>query len=731
MAGLDRGAVAEALERARLGLGRRLLGGAPEVRSGGYSLSVPRFELDRPRWPALRYEEYRAAYEGVVAVHACVDQRAKAVSSAPLRVYREVDGEAAAEPRHPLRALLERPNPMASEAEFLYLTQTLMDVTGFAAIQKVRTLAGNVVELWHLRSDWLKAVPRAGGAPDWRYTVPGSAEREIAAEDVVVIQAMPALDFSPTGASPIAVALREAGIESSATDFLKLFLDHGGVPRYALVMNEKPRNQAEADAIKQAWAETYGGFKNWVSVALLGGGLDVKQIGSTIDDMAYPALRQLTEAHICSALGVPPILIGSIVGLEHATYSNYGEARRAFFEDTVAPLWGRIDGALSRGLLHEFAGDGAGLSVEFDRSDVVALQEDATQAWSRAQAALASGGITLNQFQAAVGLAGFGDAGEVLYLPVSAMPTRPTDLSALADEAASGPVAVPVPVPEPEPTASGDAADAGAEPAAAAAEGEGRAAPEVRWEPVPLERRAAIGLMNRRTVNRLAARWRPKIAAFYREQGERVVAAALRSADGAPEARDFFDIDWDDEEGRLGELLGTMHRAAAAYDAVNDQLTLRVGVSYDMANPLVRRTQRLLAARVKGISRTTQREVARIVVDGTQAGLTMPEVAERLTGLYEETYRNRSLTIARTESQVAYNLGTRDAYQQSRVVKGAMLLDNPEHDTDPSDVDGLTCAERNGLEVGLDEVGLHVMAEHPNGTLAVAPLLYAPGGDDA
>jgi hypothetical protein len=110
-------------------------------------------------------------------------------------------------------------------------------------------------------------------------------------------------------------------------------------------------------------------------------------------------------------------------------------------------------------------------------------------------------------------------------------------------------------------------------------------------------------------------------------------------------------------------------------------------------------------------------------------GVSMPELSGRLTGLFEETYAGRSSTIARTESQVAYNQASTLAYAESGVVEQAELLDNPDHDEDYGAADGLSCAERNGLIVDLADVDLHVMAEHPNGTLAVAPYLAPIGGE--
>jgi phage portal protein BeeE len=101
----------------------------------------------------------------------------------------------------------------------------------------------------------------------------------------------------------------------------------------------------------------YGGFQNWTKTVLLHGGLDYKTIGSNIEEFAYPQLRALTETHICSVFGVPPIVAGIQAGIDASTYSNYEQARKAFFEDTVQALWSRLDGALTRGLLSEFTDD--------------------------------------------------------------------------------------------------------------------------------------------------------------------------------------------------------------------------------------------------------------------------------------------------------------------------------------------------------------------------------------
>jgi hypothetical protein len=54
------------------------------------------------------------------------------------------------------------------------------------------------------------------------------------------------------------------------------------------------------------------------------------------------------EVRIAAAAGVPPIVAGLSDGLDAATYSNYAQARRAFADVTIRPLWRNCAGSLAR-----------------------------------------------------------------------------------------------------------------------------------------------------------------------------------------------------------------------------------------------------------------------------------------------------------------------------------------------------------------------------------------------
>lgn len=68
---------------------------------------------------------------------------------------------------------------------------------------------------------------------------------------------------------------------------------------------------------------------------LLEGGLDWKPMGLSPHDMTLVETKDSVARDISLAFGIPPLLL-NIPG--DNTYSNYGEARRGFYEDTVIPL---------------------------------------------------------------------------------------------------------------------------------------------------------------------------------------------------------------------------------------------------------------------------------------------------------------------------------------------------------------------------------------------------------
>ena len=383
---------------------------AAPARTAVVSTMRPTWANGQPQYSAANYEiAVREGYRKNELIYACIEATANTAASVSLRVYSKGDGEAL--PDHPLRVLITRPNPFMSEFDFWHHTMVNLKLAGVAYWQKIRNNAGDVIQLWPMRPDWTAIVPAAdaliGG---YVYGQAGGTPTELAATDVLAFRLHDPLDLYRS-TSPVMVAARVADVDNSATDFIKMFWEKGGVP--IGVLSSKLRlEDYNVDDIRHRWQERYGGFQNWLAPAILDMDSTYQRIGMTFQEMGFADLDGRNEARICMTLGVPPIIIGTAMGLARSTFSNYAEARTAWWEDMLTPQYKMLADRIELDLVDDF---GDGVTVKWDFSKVPAFQEDQHAKWARATAALTAGGLTVNEFRLQVGLATLGNAGDVLY----------------------------------------------------------------------------------------------------------------------------------------------------------------------------------------------------------------------------------------------------------------------------------------------------------------------------
>jgi hypothetical protein len=144
------------------------------------------------------------------------------------------------------------------------------------------------------------------------------------------------------------------------------------------------------------------------------------KIGISVDDLDVGTLTDMSEARICAVMGVPPILVGVKVGLARSTFSNAREAKRSFWDETLIPLYKRIEMRLNLDLAEDFNLSATNM-IRTDFSDIRALQEDEDQLWLRAARGLRAGGTTINDFRRMVNLPTI-ENGDVLLIPANTIP---------------------------------------------------------------------------------------------------------------------------------------------------------------------------------------------------------------------------------------------------------------------------------------------------------------------
>jgi len=313
----------------------------------------------------------------------CVRMIAEAASSVPWLLY-EDDAELS---RHPLLSLLGGPNGAQTGGELFEAFYTHLQTSGNAYLEAVE-LDGEVRELHVLRPDRMKLVPGSNGWPEaYEYSANGKSVRF--SQDRDVPQVLHLKLFNPMddhyGMSPFEAAARSIDIHNAASAWNKALLDNAARPSGALVYRGTegaPNLSGEQfDRLKAELEATYQGKANAGRPLVLEGGLEWTSMSLSPRDMDYIEAKHVAAREIALAFGVPPMLLG-IPG--DNTFSNYAEANRTFWRQTVLPLVGRTANALSTWLNPAFGGE---VRLWFDADQVDALSTEREALWNRVQAA--------------------------------------------------------------------------------------------------------------------------------------------------------------------------------------------------------------------------------------------------------------------------------------------------------------------------------------------------------
>lgn len=381
--------------------------------------------LPDPEFPASTFTNHVAeGFDKSELVFRCVNEAAESVPEGTLRVYDALGRRGEPIQEHPLRRLLANPNPLLSEFEMFEVVSQHLDLAGIAVWEIVRDRAGRVTELWPLRPDKIR-MKRAGNKVSYGYVI-GSA---VVPVEVVFFRLPNPID-PLVGAAPMRAALRATAVDNEATSFVKSLLGNSAIPGVVVTMGELETvlDEEVTTRLTEKWMAKLGGKRRGRPV-FLQTGMDVKQLGLNLKDLEFPDLRAVAETRICSAFKTPPMLVGAKAGLDRATFSNMEEARKAFWAQKILPRQRRIRDTIARQLLPLVDPPGQGkrrVSLRWDNSEVLALQEAEGTRWERATNALRAGGMTINDWRREVGLPDV-EGGDVFMIPSGVLATRNLD----------------------------------------------------------------------------------------------------------------------------------------------------------------------------------------------------------------------------------------------------------------------------------------------------------------
>lgn len=338
-----------------------------------------------PVWSPRDYATFaRDGFAQNAIVYRSVRMISEAAASIPLMLF-EGDSE---HDQHPFLDLIAKPCPDGTGTDLLESFYGHLLVAGNAYLEAVG-VNGDLRELHVLRPDRMKVIPGEDGWPEgYEYTVGGNSVRFSGEVAPGVRPILHMRLFHPLndhyGMSPIEAAATAIDIHNEAASWNKALLDNAARPSGALVYAARDAHLTgeQYDRLKSELEAGFAGARNAGRPLLLEGGLDWKPLSLSPKDMDFIEAKNAAAREIALAMGVPPMLLG-IPG--DNTYSNYLEANRSFWRQTVLPLTHRATKALSRWLSPAFGS--ANLSLRADLDQIEALSTEREALWTRVERA--------------------------------------------------------------------------------------------------------------------------------------------------------------------------------------------------------------------------------------------------------------------------------------------------------------------------------------------------------
>lgn len=521
--------------------------------------------------------------------------------------------------------------------------------------------------------------------------------------------------------------LREVYTDMEAAAFTSSLLGNRGVP--GLVVSPKDDGGALQPIDDEDVRETKAKFEqattggNRGRTIVMTAPTTIQTIGFNPTELDLTRLRRIPEERITAVLGVPAVVCGLGAGLERSTFSNMAEAKESAYEDTVLPMQRDLADTIQLQLLPQFEQNPENFQVDFDTTQVRALQEDADKRAARLVQLVNGGIVTVAEGREGMGLP-VRDEHRVYRVPLNLVevPEGQTMDDALGGQQdAQQPVTAATRV---EPSAKG-------------------------MRPLPARARVRYVVTQERAAARYASRFARRLEKFFADLaaeaaaawreldppeqvviGEKSLSDEARAAAAAEElSRQQIEL-----ANRVLDRLQIQkweERLAREYDAMLESIadntisttqSLLPGIQLNVPDAVREQILRQGGTRYKlvNLEEQTTAAIREAIADGTAEGLGVDAIERMIRDAVEGggTGRNvsaRAMRIARTETLHAQRLSSIATLDGSGAFATVIAFDNRiGHD----DAD---CIERDQTVMTMDEAYSVLEDEHPNGTLNFAP----------
>jgi hypothetical protein len=140
------------------------------------------------------------------------------------------------------------------------------------------------------------------------------------------------------GASWITSLVADVALDGQIADHREKYFENAATPNMIMLMDPSKTPEAISDyarVFNEKFSGTENAYKNW----FLGGGTDVKVVGSELDKLGLKDIQGGLETRIAMRSRVPAVILGAREGLSGSSLNtgNYSAARRLFADGWFAP----------------------------------------------------------------------------------------------------------------------------------------------------------------------------------------------------------------------------------------------------------------------------------------------------------------------------------------------------------------------------------------------------------
>lgn len=661
--------------------------------------------------------DYLDSYEASFLVHACISKIAKKVANTKFKLYK-IGGKAGKEKiteekSHEVLDLLAQVNPFTTKFAMLDLTQSYEELLGNAYWYKVRAEGSNkILELWALRPDWVTIKQEERDfIKYYEYRMPNGQTQQFKPEDIIHFKQVNPKS-SLYGLPTVKAAMDVVRTSIYATRWNMNFFNNSAIPD-TLLITKTAMTPDQKKEFRERWESKYQGYKNAHKLGILEGEIELKQLMMTMRDMEFDKLINTTTQQILTAFGVPKSILG-IQGMNRAE----AEAQiYAFLSETIEPKIRAMVETLNEFLVPEF---GENLFLDF---------EDPTPANREAivkeyESGLKSNWLLINEVRDKEGLPPV-KGGWDFYLPMMMIPVGGSEEGKTKYVKIKG-----------------------------ITETEYKKHKEEK-EQERLRKRVLTGKRSLKLKMQLKAelvkyfitnhkkilrpfseeqkrKWWEEHAALlksdeklfvvftrrlFKNQEGRIKEALESEFTGKSLTKVIPElVNWDIENRIFFEL------AVPIFTDITDRRGRRagelIGVKFELTPEVIEKIDKKSVKFAEEVNATTRKKLKKELGEGIAAGEGVPELSERVSGVFKKRRKYEAERIARTEVISASNGAELEAYIQSEVIEKKEWL----AEADACDI----CIALAGNVVKLKETfsgGFDYPPAHPNCRCAILPVI--------